>query len=457
MKSLTRTGLELYYFATIAFAPFYFGGERLLSWGISGVLQSILYIALLAISPESRSRPRREAQLYQLGFFCISVSGLWALIQLIPISDNPLAHFVWDLSSDVLKTERTAPIAISPDEGFLTFIKMSIVVITVLNGKRLYSFGLNPTRLIAAIGIIGTVYAMIGLIWLQYYPGTHFWLANSPYSGTLVSTYINRNSFAEYMGLCLICVVALALREWRHAKSGRRLFAAIRTILLIATGQFVLYVILASVLLIALMLTASRAGIALSLCALVIPVVSAAMTKEKNWVYPAFGVLPALFLIYVIYGEYGAAVDNRSASLDADFFSRALLYREIVETISERPFIGFGLGAFEAAFRYHKSINFDPSGIWLRAHNVYLELILALGLPGALLCLFGSVTPLLIQIRRLLKSEATTISFVVIAAYVLILFHSLFDFGIQAGGTAVSFAALVGASLSPSQKRAKSV
>ena len=75
--------------------------------------------------------------------------------------------------------------------------------------------GRDPRRarqIIAAIALFGTAYVGYGIY--AYLSGSNsvLWFERWAYEGSVTSTFVNRNSFATYAGLTIICLVTLMFR-----------------------------------------------------------------------------------------------------------------------------------------------------------------------------------------------------------------------------------------------------
>lgn len=444
--------IQYVFIFSIGIAPFYFGGERILAWGMSGVMQSVIAIALVMIRTPQIQVQRSERYLLSLASLCLGLVLAWTVLQIVPITSPTLVHPIWGMAGNALDEVIPATIAVSPDEGFLTLIKILIVLLVFFNAKKLYRFKINAYNLVLAIGIIALAYAILGLIWLRYYPTSHVWLEISSYPKNLVSTFVNRNSFAQYLGVASICTLAYITHVWKSKSSNIGSFIRFQLNLKDTFNIFAFSILLFCTLLICLLLTASRGGIYSSLAAYGIFFLAILRIVKNRYAGLTFYFMIVLVAGYLVYDSYSGQVGQRNITITEDYSNRFELYRLVWELIQSRYLTGYGLGGFEAAFRAHMPIDFDPFGIWHRAHNVYLDAAVALGVPAAIGAFFVVITPLIIHILRLLE-RVSTFSILVVALYTQLSIHSLFDFGLQTGANAITVAALLGASLTQSKRR----
>lgn len=445
--------LRTAYLFSIAIAPLYFGGERLFAWGISGVLQSIIMIlGAFLIAPLQFDDPV-EKKLLNTADGLITITLIWATIQIIPFQDNFLAHPVWTMANDIIGSGNRYPISLAPDEGALTLVKILIVCATFINGQRIYSNHLRTSEILIAVAVIGTGYAIIGLIWSRYFPGHHIWLDQQPYGASVVSTYVNRNTFAQYLGIACICAIAIVNREWQQIARSSQLRRTIQILLTTTFQKLLIYLSLFLTLLVTLLLTASRAGIIAAIAGIIFVTLLQFFIGRRKKMIPLIIIFFIMGFVVIIYSLYSGLVDQRSSSFRTDLVSRTELYSEVSSAISDRPILGYGLGSFENVFRFHKSINFDGYGTWHRAHNVYLDLALALGIPFAVITVAALFIVLTILARRIVARDVSTSCMAMFAIFIMVALHSLADFSIQSGGNAITFSALLGGSLATAPRR----
>jgi hypothetical protein len=86
--------------------------------------------------------------------------------------------------------------------------------------------------------------------------------------------------------------------------------------------------------------------------------------------------------------------------------------------------------------------------VWIRAHNVYLETALSVGVPMALLGLLGFIAILGRLLKANLKKSVTVPTQAAFPIFLVIAIHSLFDFSLQSLGVAIPVMLLVGNGLS---------
>src|SRR5262249_48772390 len=142
----------------------------------------------------------------------------------------------------------------------------------------------------------------------------------------------------------------------------------------------------AFVILVALLLSGSRGGIASTAFGLfVLAVVTFRLRKqqfaEQREVIIAVGAL----LVAAIFLFFGDLVLGKISQRGFGDESRMAVHIITIRSILAAPLIGYGYGTFADVFPMFRDQSVSTSGQWQLAHNTYLEVLQGLGL------LFGSM------------------------------------------------------------------
>jgi O-antigen ligase len=117
--------------------------------------------------------------------------------------------------------------------------------------------------------------------------------------------------------------------------------------------------------------------------------------------------------------------------------------------IADHPWLGVGLGGFEAVFPSYRPAEVTDWGVWDRAHSVPLQIAAELGLPFALLMVslaaLALITLFVTMLRR--RTNRSAISLEALAFVLLGLLHSIVDFSLQIPGYSIFFAGWMGVGL----------
>src|SRR5690606_1297056 len=131
-----------------------------------------------------------------------AATALWALVQLAPAPFAALAHPLWAEASAALGEALTPRITIDPAAtatALMHLLTYATVFCLALNAA---ADGNKAARARQAVAAIGAVYAAYGIanffIGAGWPPGQYI----SSHPNSAVATFVNRNSFATFAGLC---------------------------------------------------------------------------------------------------------------------------------------------------------------------------------------------------------------------------------------------------------------
>lgn len=437
-------------FFAVATAPLPFGSTAPI---IIAVWCVVLGAALVLASPFQMRKPQ---------FIPFVVLGVLAAAYLVVLHEQ-LASApwfasvspIWSEASKLLATASEPPVAsVARNEPFYSLGAALCFILCFATSYIVCADRHRSHQLLQVVAWSGVVYALIGVAQFVLDPGGLLWREKTAYLSSLTGTFVNRNAAAVYFGSCSIVCLLLLLQELKtHRRStgsarrehGRSIFAGGRIPMPLATAAAKF-----AVLLVATLMTGSRAGVVLSLLGLV-SAFAIFRARESNrrqhmWLLAAVGGGVALTILQFFAGGVGQRFDQSglgdTARLDA--------YRSTVSIIADNLWFGSGLGTFTWSFPPYRA---DGSiwGTWNRAHDTILEIASEGGLPLTLLIGFAWVLVLAalvwgIRVRhRDLIVPTAAISMAAVA-----LLHSLVDFSLQLPGYSIVIAAVVGAGLAQS-------
>jgi len=270
------------------------------------------------------------------------------------------------------------------------------------------------------------------------------WLSNTAYPDSVKSTFLNRNSFATYVGFGIFTGIGLI----HHHMAAQPL--RYHTILDLLDPILVGRLVMVFLMIITLLLTNSRMGtfaVAGAMALVFIWVFAKSNQRKLQFLAGAALILTLLALL----GLYGAPLLQRFWTVPDDGLTRMTLYNQVINMISERPWFGFGADGFELGFTGFQQPPLDGNLVWDKAHNSYLGNWAELGL------LMGSL-PLAMAVYvfgiLLGKSSANHRSFAFIGIAILIQsgLHALVDFSLEIQANMFLLLALLASVLSDTHK-----
>lgn len=430
MKSLSLSDAAFACFIlSITLLPIGFGGNRDLPFGLA---QCGLGLSALLLLKEQQILcacfwPKRIQ--WALGLF--GVVALWGLLQTQSFMPGEWHHPLWWEAEKILHKPLSGSIALWHDEAFYNFNRL-ITYITA--GILAYIFAQDHNRarlMVQALWYSGIAICIYGYISLTT-SDTVLWQAKTQYQGDFTASFINKNHYAIYAAMVMLCGTALLYQSWRDGKKSK---------------AFIPLLLIASVF-VSIVLSHSRAGLMLSIVGLSLFFFCYQLYK-KRWNIAGQIVIASILIISATAWIAGQHSDH-FAQLFTDQSSgvRLAAYQLCLQAIADNPWFGYGLGSFQAVFRmYNQAISIAFN----HAHSDILESLVDLGLPAGLLLWAAILLLISGLIRGLFKRRRYGIfPALAIASTIMVLSHSAVDFSLQIPGVAMPFAMLLGMGLAQS-------
>lgn len=428
----------------VALAPLPLGSNRPVSWTLLSFFVAVLlsiWALAAAFRPTLFRLPGAAAWIPAAGWMLLIG---WLLLQ--TTGPQFMWHPLWETAALALGDETArGAISVSPSDSATSAMKLlcygSIFWVACQTGREPE----NATLYIYSAIVIGTVYAVYGLIAELTGGQTIVGLDKWAYEGSLTSTFVNRNSFATFAGLASVAAMGIIIRQINTEDSvdtrGRQIIRPPSRFNLAA----LLCMIALLLLLLALLLTHSRAGLFATGAGLA--------TVIWAWFYRR-GRLPGLPVllggavvstVVLLLAAGGGTFERKAEEDGASLSGRPWLFQRTMSAISDEPLTGHGGGGFESYFQAYKNAEFGGVYAISKAHNSYLEFAADAGLPALLLLLgvYGWIVFSCFQGIRRRKQDAIFPA-IGLAVCVLVGLHALVDFSIQIPAVAALFAMLLG-------------
>ncbi len=377
-------------------------------------------------------------------------AAIWAAVQSISPTPGEWHHPLWRSAAEALELDLEPAVSLDPYETLSALTRLlaygGIFWLSLQYSRR----AVRARQVLYAVTYAGLAYAVYGLI--VQFTGSQmiFWLPKFAYENDLTSTFVNRNSYATYAGLGLLCTTGLilvAISQSVGTALGRRerLLRLVENM----TGRQWLLLVAWIAIMTALILSNSRAGFLSTVLGLMILVLVLGLTRTVHARFAvAFGVacVVAVGVFFTIGGEQLGA---RLADISLVASERPRVYQLTLGAIESAPLLGTGYGTFEEVFRFYRTS--DIGNFYLKAHNTYLENALELGIPAAV-ALFGILAGFLMLtfagLRR--RQQEAVYPCVGFAATVLVAVHSTVDFSLQIPAVAATYCLIMGAACAQS-------
>ncbi len=316
----------------IALSPLPLGSNRPIFWAISGAV--VFFVAtIFLVTIAIRDIPLR------ISLRKFLVIGVLAGVYLVYMSLTP--------NADVLATLRT-----------LSYVVFFFLVVQVSANRY------RAKKIATIVFFIAMIYAAVGFA--MHYGNlelpAEFGL--SAYSGNALGTFMNRNSYATYLGFGILLGLALLINRMRGFEDG---------MLALSDEKLVFAGVSLALMLVTLISTSSRMGVAAFSVAAVFFLLVLAIKRARAGLWLTVGITVAvLVLASVAFSLYGATLLERLGSVERDADVRFALYEQVWEMIRAKPWTGHGPDSFVVAFPAYHHLPVSPDLLWDKAHNTYL-------------------------------------------------------------------------------------
>jgi hypothetical protein len=375
--------------------------------------------------------------------------GTWSLLQTLPQAPSDLSNPVW---ATVLPAGALRPVSVAPGDTLAALVPTLLPFAVFIAALLLFPDDAGAAFLLRCVALSGVGCALFGVIEFLFFPQTLLFGPKLHYVGSLTATFTNRNTAATFLGTVLLLVVGQGFVAWQQRNGGGRQSARH------AGPALVLWVLGAMIVLTALLLTQSRAGVAASLLGLAVsgglqlalsrPGRPGARPRGAAWprrlARLLAGLLGALFAVLVM-GAFAGRVLLR-VGVQGDEDGRFCMLPGMLRLLQDNWLLGSGLGTFRSVFPAYRNPVCGLSGIWDRAHDFYVEGWISLGVPFLIICSLGAAVLVAVIVRAILyRRRFRPLAIAALGVLVLVAAHATLDFSLQIPGFAAVFATLMAA------------
>ena len=454
-SAIVERALLWAFIAGLAWCPFWLGSNVLLAWGINAVLFPglvVVYELSLLIRGERHPVAIKQIKVPAALFAAVV---LWILIQNATWTPDWLHHPIWQMTADALQRPIEGSISVNRELTSLALLRLITAASVFWIAMQLCRDEARAGFLLWSIAIIICAYTAYGIFAFGLTPGRILWFETSFARGLATSTFINPNSFAAYAGMGLIAICGLILRLYRHEFTavGGSVRFRIATFIEV-TGQKGLALFGgAFVILVALLLSGSRGGIAATAFGLfVLAALTLRLRKQQSVEQREAIIVVGALLVAATFLVFGDAVVGKITQRGFSDESRMAVYMITMRSILAAPLVGYGYGTFADVFPMFRDQSVSTWGQWQMAHNTYLEVLQGLGLLFGLML----VASVVVLVMRCVKGATTrqmneTLPCVAASVAFLLGVHALVDFSLQMQAIAITFMALLGAGVAQSE------
>ena len=437
-------------FAAVAFAPLPFGSNEpatIAFWCV--VLGTCLVFAPL--------RSFGTGQLV-LASVAVIVVATYALVLHEQLADHPwlaaaTPHPIWREAEAALGVPLEPSVSIARNQPWFELGRPLICMLAISCGFLIGADRGRARQLLKVTAWSGAAYAAYGILAHLFDPAHILWREKEAYLASVTGTFINRNTAADYFGSsAVVWSLLLWERVRREMPRGPLDWRAIPARFFSATATKVHSAfVMVFLCLLAMFMTGSRGGVALSVFALILAFTAFFRRDLQRWIGLVTAVAGSGAVALILFQLMGAGVNARFDKQGLVDEGRLETYKAALRMIADRPWFGTGQGTFAYAFPAYRSPNVSMWGIWDMAHNTLLEITTDMGIPIGGLVVVAWIVIFAVLIRGVLvRRRGLVIPVTALAVATLAVLHSLIDFTLQIPGYAIVALSLIGAGLARS-------
>lgn len=425
----------------LAFAPLFRAGNLPAPLLLLELI-SLVIVTLMLVRSDEPPQIKTEQMLVLAGIV------LLPLLALIPVPETTWLQLPGrDTFSETLALVgangndgwRTVSIVPNATEGALLALLPPLVVFAAVISLPRQKI----TRLVYVVFGMAVFQSLLSLMQYGGGAGNFLYIENEFGIKAAAGTYLNKDHLAGFLEMVFPVVLALlAATVGQHrfdsvpGNSWRKHLGFFATV---KGHQASLYALIAILLMLCLVFTRSRAGIALIMLGLFMTLVVFARRLGGSNVYGTYGTVIAV--IIVLTAEIGLAPILDRFSQDPMEDLRWSIYETSIQGAVENFPVGTGPGTYPEIYPYYQA--HDVDAFVNHAHNDYLEWVFDGGALALVLILAGLGVYALGWRKLWIKGRWRTFRYIQVGAGIgifLLILHSLVDFNLHKPANAIYFA-----------------
>jgi len=449
--------------ALLLLAAVPFGGRLLSAWPLLAAGAAVLGFCALVCLDAQRRQAGRVPSVPAAGPLAVILTLL--IVTMIPLP----ALFVRLLSPASLAVREAAlggavsaaPLSVAPAATLSAAGRAGAAAAVFLGAWVVASAAGGSRRILALIAASGTMQAVLGLISFLEGRNRVLGYTRDVWEGRLSGTYINPNHFAGLMELAIPAAVGLLLVS-APSETGARRRASARFAAALSDRRFAVRLLLAACALLmafALLLSASRAGIALSALAVAALLLAARRAAARRGRLLAAALLVGLAALPAAWGVLGreaAGFARTSEDLVAGE-ARLGVWTRASAIFRDHPWVGSGLGSFATTFPRYRGPGITMR--WEELHNDPLQWVIETGIAGTALALIALAGALAAARHGFAQAPGPAdaggdsppgLRLAALCGLGALALHESFDFNLQIPANAFMAAAVLAVVLAPS-------
>ena len=427
--------------------PIPLASNRPVPWALWALVVSVM-IAVFSYKLLTQEKARKLRSAKHLPIFaCAGIVIAYSLLQTLPLGTQLLLPNGLELGLPAISLNPSA--TLFGVLRLLTYMAIFFLALEVCTRTE-------RARQLAKMLFFGvTCHALIAMVSLSVFGDRLPWGEKTAYLGSATGTFVNRNSFASFLGMGLLIGFALVLdKQASHRKVWAR-----KDFLGPKTMEIAWYWVCIALIGLCLIATNSRMGTFAALISifvfLLVYLLWAPNEKQDGGSKSkAIGIFAVCAFVGFGLIVFATGLGERILFVNRDGLVRLNLYQNILALIEARPLMGVGLDTFQIAFPLVHGPDVDSDFIWDLAHNTYLTYWVELGIIVGSLPIFMALI-ILVRLFKTLRQQKIWHSGVAvsISTLTLVAIHSSVDFSFEMPANTVFLAIVVALGLSQFKKK----
>jgi O-antigen ligase len=390
---------------------------------------------------------------------------VYVVLQALPFAAGDFANGAWQSVNDLIGPVQ-GTISVAPGMTLDALTMLAMPFMAFLSGLALFQGDDEALLLWRALAYFGVGDAVFGILQYLFLPERLLFEQKEFSIGSLTASFVNPNTAGTFFGLALLLNLGLTFYYLRkiHIDSFVKNVTDLDIGWRDKNALALLHALFCLIVAVALFLTQSRGAVTASFVGAATAIVlmaTRALTADKptgetgRWRRSAgqFGGVIVIVGLFALFAGRAVYRMQEQGGVDGRFCS----FSSTIEAIKAHPIFGTGFGAFQDVFpAYRNAECAGIVGVWDRAHNVFLEGYLGLGVPFAVVLVAGYAVLIGVFLQGLRsRRHFRFVPVMGFAALILASLHSLVDFSLEIPGVAAYFAAIMASSVTISLGRSR--
>lgn len=436
------------FLALLILAPLPLGSNREWSWSLVALAAAGLTVAW-AVSQVRGAAPLRVYLHWSVPLLYLLVCA-WAVVQQAGWAPPAWHHPLWSMTASLFGVDLAGRISLSPQDTNTALMRLLSYGLVFFLAAQFGRDRARAQKVFGWLGLAGLAYAVFGLFvyWGEYHPDWLFGERLLPHD--VRSTFVNRNHFATWQGLTMLCIMAWFYH--RMAKPEVRPYAVpvdreTKVVEFILKSWMPMTALLLMVT--ALVLTHSRGGFSAALAGTVVLMLLLDRKVSSRRTLSRVTVGLALAVVSLAFYLTSELLLDRINRTDLTTEARMEVFANVNRAITDNPVLGFGYGTFADSFRPYDQV--EDTVHYDRAHNTWLENAFELGIPAAVALFVALLVATLTCLKGVGRRHRDWVfPATAVAASVLVGVHATVDFSLQIPAVAMLYAAILGVGVAQS-------